>query len=85
MTAMEYGGPDRRRGGPDRRAAGEVTRILVVDDHALFRVGIANIARLTRIPSRRSICGLNNPTVSPAAAMPMVVALTAKPMDAGVT
>src|SRR3954449_12145644 len=43
MTAMEYGGPERRRGGPDRRDAGEVTRILVVDDHALFRVGIANI------------------------------------------
>ena len=43
MTAMEYGGPERRRGGPDRRAAGELTRILVVDDHALFRVGIANI------------------------------------------
>jgi len=48
MTAMEYGGPERRRGGPDRRAAGEVTRILVVDDHALFRVGIANI--LSREP-----------------------------------
>ena len=43
MSAMEYGGPDRRRGGPDRRAAGETTRILIVDDHALFRVGIANI------------------------------------------
>jgi DNA-binding NarL/FixJ family response regulator len=48
MTAMEYGGPERRRGGPDRRDAGEVTRILVVDDHALFRVGIANI--LSREP-----------------------------------
>ena len=43
MSATEYGGPDRRRGGPDRRAAGEMTRILIVDDHALFRVGIANI------------------------------------------
>ena len=43
MSAMEYSGPDRRRGGPDRRALGEVTRILVVDDHALFRMGIANI------------------------------------------
>jgi DNA-binding NarL/FixJ family response regulator len=43
MSAMEYGGPERRRGGPDRRAAGELTRILIVDDHALFRVGIANI------------------------------------------
>ena len=37
--SVEYGGPDRRRGGPDRRAPGETTRILIVDDHALFRVG----------------------------------------------
>ena len=44
MSAMEYGGPERRRGGPDRRNVGEQrTRILIVDDHALFRVGIANI------------------------------------------
>jgi len=43
MSAMEYSGPDRRHGGPDRRAGDEITRILVVDDHALFRVGIANI------------------------------------------
>ena len=43
MSAMDYSGPDRRRGGPDRRALGEITKILVVDDHALFRVGIANI------------------------------------------
>jgi CheY-like chemotaxis protein len=40
---MDYNGPDRRRGGPDRRALDEVTRILVVDDHALFRMGVANI------------------------------------------
>jgi DNA-binding NarL/FixJ family response regulator len=40
---MSYGGPERRRGGPDRRGDGERTRILIVDDHALFRVGIANI------------------------------------------
>ena len=43
MSAMEYSGPERRRGGPDRRNVGEITRILIVDDHALFRVGIANI------------------------------------------
>jgi DNA-binding NarL/FixJ family response regulator len=43
MTAMDYSGPERRRGGPDRRNIGERTRILIVDDHALFRVGIANI------------------------------------------
>lgn len=40
---MEYTGQDRRRGGPDRRAAGEKTRIMIVDDHALFRVGVRNI------------------------------------------
>jgi len=41
---MSYSGPERRRGGPDRRAAeGDRTKILIVDDHALFRVGIANI------------------------------------------
>jgi DNA-binding NarL/FixJ family response regulator len=43
MSATEYSGPDRRRGGPDRRNLDEVTRIHVVDDHALFRMGIANI------------------------------------------
>jgi len=38
MTDMEYGGPERRRRlGEDR------TRILIVDDHVLFRVGIAQI------------------------------------------
>ena len=40
---MSYSGPERRRGGPDRRGDGERTKILIVDDHALFRVGIANI------------------------------------------
>ena len=40
---MEYNGPERRRGGPDRRAAGEKTHILIVDDHALMRVGMRNI------------------------------------------
>jgi DNA-binding NarL/FixJ family response regulator len=39
----DYTGPERRRGGPDRRAAGEHTKILLVDDHALFRVGMRNI------------------------------------------
>ena len=41
--SMDYGGPDRRRGGPDRRGTGEKTRILLVDNHALFRVGMRNI------------------------------------------
>jgi hypothetical protein len=54
MTAMEYGGPERRRGGPDRRGTGETTRILVVDDHALFRVGIATSCHANRT-SRSSV------------------------------
>jgi DNA-binding NarL/FixJ family response regulator len=38
MSAMEYSGPERRR-----RLGEERTRILIVDDHVLFRVGIAQI------------------------------------------
>ncbi len=40
---MSFSGQERRRGGPDRRADAEQTRILIVDNHALFRVGIGNI------------------------------------------
>jgi len=43
MTESEYSGQERRRGGPDRRDPDHVTKVLIVDDHALFRVGIANI------------------------------------------
>ena len=43
MTAMDYPGPDRRRGGPDRRTVGEITKILLVDDHALFRMGMRGL------------------------------------------
>ena len=40
----EYTGPERRRGGNDRRNQSfERVRILIVDDHALYRVGIRNI------------------------------------------
>jgi DNA-binding NarL/FixJ family response regulator len=40
----EYQGPERRRGGQDRRNPSfERVRILIVDDHALFRVGIRQI------------------------------------------
>ena len=42
MTS-EYGGPERRRGGPDRRDPDRRTTILLVDDHALFRVGMRQI------------------------------------------
>jgi DNA-binding NarL/FixJ family response regulator len=40
----EYNGPDRRRTSNDRRNQSfERVRILIVDDHALYRVGIRNI------------------------------------------
>ena len=40
----DYQGSERRRGGPDRRTESfERMRILIVDDHALFRVGIREI------------------------------------------
>ena len=42
MSSMEYAGPERRRPGPGGRS-GEKTTILLVDDHALFRVGVRNI------------------------------------------
>ena len=42
--SADYRGQDRRRGGPDRRREGtDLTRIVIVDDHALFRVGIRQI------------------------------------------
>ena len=43
MIDPDYTGPDRRRGGPDRRNADQRTKILLVDDHALFRVGMRQI------------------------------------------
>ncbi len=39
---IEYQGPERRRGGPDRRNM-EQTKLLIVDDHALFRMGIRGL------------------------------------------
>ena len=42
MSSIEYSGPDRRRPGAPGRT-GEKTTILLVDDHALFRVGMRNI------------------------------------------
>ena len=41
--ANDYNGPDRRRGGPDRRNPDQRWKILLVDDHALFRVGMRQI------------------------------------------
>jgi len=43
MANDDYNGPDRRRGGPDRRDADQRIKILLVDDHALFRLGMRNI------------------------------------------
>ena len=43
MTDADYGGQDRRRGGPDRRGPEQRTKIMLVDDHALFRVGMRQI------------------------------------------
>jgi DNA-binding NarL/FixJ family response regulator len=40
---IDYAGPDRRRGGPDRRNPDQQTKILLVDDHALFRMGMRQI------------------------------------------
>jgi DNA-binding NarL/FixJ family response regulator len=42
MTTL-YTGPERRRGGPDRRDPDLRVKILLVDDHALFRLGMRNI------------------------------------------
>jgi DNA-binding NarL/FixJ family response regulator len=39
----DFSGSERRRGGPDRRNPETRRKILIVDDHALFRVGIRNI------------------------------------------
>jgi DNA-binding NarL/FixJ family response regulator len=43
VNEVDYTGPDRRRGGPDRRNPEQRTKILLVDDHALFRVGMRQI------------------------------------------
>jgi DNA-binding NarL/FixJ family response regulator len=40
---MEYGGIERRRGGPDRRDPDQRVKIVLVDDHELFRVGMRQI------------------------------------------
>ena len=48
-------------------------------------VGSDSKARLIRMPNRRSMCWLNTETINPATAIPIVVALTAKPIAAGVT
>ncbi len=54
----EYQGPERRKGGQGRTAYDQV-RILVVDDHALFRVGIRNI--LEREPDFEIVAEADDP------------------------
>ena len=48
-------------------------------------VGMDRIARLTKVPVRRSMCRLKNATPRLASAIPKVLAFTAKPMAAGAT
>jgi hypothetical protein len=48
-------------------------------------VGTASTQRLIRMPSLRSMLRLKKPTARLATAMPMVLALTAKPIAAGDT
>src|SRR3954464_486012 len=43
MMDADYNGPERRRGGPDRRTPDQRTKILLVDDHALFRMSMRQI------------------------------------------
>ena len=64
--ASEYTGPERRRGGPDRRNPEQRLKILLVDDHALFRVGMRNI--LEREPDFDIVGEADDPRSAVAAA-----------------
>jgi DNA-binding NarL/FixJ family response regulator len=64
---MEEAGPDRRRGGPDRRGPAEKTKILIVDDHALFRVGIRSV--LEREPDLEIVGEADDPRSALVAAL----------------
>ncbi|TAM78555.1 MAG: response regulator transcription factor [Chloroflexota bacterium] len=64
--ASEYSGPERRRGGPDRRNPELRLKILLVDDHALFRVGMRNI--LEREPDFEIVGEADDPRSAVAAA-----------------
>ena len=58
--SADYRGQDRRRGGPDRRREGtDLTRIVIVDDHALFRVGIRGI--LSQEPDLEIVAEADDP------------------------
>ena len=64
---MEEAGSDRRRGGPDRRGPAEKTKILIVDDHALFRVGIRSV--LEREPDLEIVGEADDPRSALVAAL----------------
>ncbi len=56
---MSYNGMDRRRGGPDRRDPDQRVKIVLVDDHALFRVGMRQI--LEREPDFEVVAEAEDP------------------------
>ena len=64
---MKEAGSDRRRGGPDRRGPAEKTKILIVDDHALFRVGIRSV--LEREPDLEIVGEADDPRSALVAAL----------------
>ena len=57
--AMGYSGNDRRRGGPDRRNPDQRVKILLVDDHAMFRIGMRQI--LEREPDFEIVAEAEDP------------------------
>jgi DNA-binding NarL/FixJ family response regulator len=63
----DYQGPERRRAGTDRRTSFDQVRILIVDDHALFRVGIRQI--LEREPDLEVVAEADDPRTAMDAAL----------------
>jgi DNA-binding NarL/FixJ family response regulator len=55
----DYQGPERRRSGQGQRTTYERVRVLIVDDHALFRVGIRQI--LEREPDIEIVAEADDP------------------------
>ena len=55
----DYQGPERRRAGNERRGSFDKVKILIVDDHALFRVGIRQI--LEREPDLEVVAEADDP------------------------
>jgi DNA-binding NarL/FixJ family response regulator len=55
----EYQGPERRRAGQGQRTTYERVKVLIVDDHALYRVGIRQI--LEREPDIEIVAEADDP------------------------